>query len=80
MRHFASGEPVSPSTTAIGTGKIVLTCSVSTDKEQKMTIFTSDAIDNKHRPRLASTRFHRFAAGLGLACVILMQTGCVSLI
>ena len=45
-----------------------------------MTIFTSDAIDNKHRTRSASTRFHRFAAGLGLACVILMQTGCVSLL
>ena len=45
-----------------------------------MTKFTSDGINNKHRTRSASTLFHRFAAGLGFACVILMQTGCVSLL
>ena len=45
-----------------------------------MTIFASDAINNKHRTGSASTRFHRIVAGLGLACVILMQTGCVSLL
>ena len=45
-----------------------------------MTVFAFDSITNKHRTRSASTRFHRFAAGLGLACVILMQTGCVSLL
>ena len=45
-----------------------------------MTIFASAAINSKHGTRSASTRFHRIAAGLGLACVILMQAGCVSLL
>ena len=44
-----------------------------------MTTFTSNAITNMPRMPLAGFWFRRFAAGLGLACVILMQTGCLSL-
>ena len=44
-----------------------------------MMTFTFNTITNTPRMPLAGFWFRRFADGLGLACVILMLTGCVSL-